>query len=307
MVSFRIRFCEEPQRRYSCCMCTGTCHLRPEWQKAPGIVRHRELRRRLLDNLRNLRERRTLSSWRRTRSGIRVSLRPSTVKWFSASLRTISSIYVLFILWLNLLESSDPVFEGRILWSPGVRRGDNKNPIRGEHFLNNGSITLKFGDYVYIWTLVRLWSTLLMTFTLPLIGAAIAEDTEVCQWGCIRRSDQTSYSSAHFACGCLLGRPSGFPHPGQGFLLTIADQSAFKIILLSSFPDKGENTTNLLSFLGQHHVNKTLWVVVRLNMLEVLAELKRGTPRPTTSVHGSVKGDSKSPAGWHAHLGVNLC
>ena len=44
----------------------------------------------------------------------------------------------------------------------------------------------------------------------------------------------------------------------RDFLLTIADQSAFKIILLSSFPDKGENTTNLLSFLGQHHVNKTL-------------------------------------------------
>ena len=42
------------------------------------------------------------------------------------------------------------------------------------------------------------------------------------------------------------------------YQLTIADQSAFKIILLSSFPDKGENTTNLLSFLGQHHVNKTL-------------------------------------------------
>ena len=235
MVSFRIRFCEVPQRRCSCCTCTGTCRLRPEWQKAPGKVWLRELRSRLLDNLRNLRERCTLSSWRRTRSGIRVSLRPSTVKWFSASLRTISSIYVLFILWFNLLESSDPVFEGRILWTPGVRRGDNKNPIRGEHFLNNGSITLKFGDYVYIWTLFRLWSTLLMTFTLPLIGAAIAEDTEVCQWGYIRRSDQTSYSSAHFACGCLLGRPSGFPRPGQGFLLPIADQLAFKIVLLSPF------------------------------------------------------------------------
>ena len=39
------------------------------------------------------------------------------------------------------------------------------------------------------------------------------------------------------------------------YQLTIAD---FKIILLSSFRDKGENTTNLLSFLGQHHVNKTL-------------------------------------------------
>ena len=81
------------------------------------------------------------------------------------------------------------------------------------------------------------------------------------------------------------------------YQLTIADQSAFKIILLSSFRDKGENTTNLLCFLGQHHVNKTLRVVVRLNMLEVLAELKRGTTGPTTSVHGSVKGDTESPAG----------
>merc|ERR1719433_1362543 len=51
--------------------------------------------------------------------------------WHQSFLETVHSEMVLRI----LLESSDPVFEGRILWSPSVRRGDNKNPIRGEHFL----------------------------------------------------------------------------------------------------------------------------------------------------------------------------
>ena len=104
----------------------------------------------------------TLSSCRRTRSGISVSFKPSTVKWFSASLREviyyesylefhhhfyfnttswvlestlIGRALVMLKFEVHLLEATDPVLKRCVLRPPGVRRGNNKDSIAGQHLL----------------------------------------------------------------------------------------------------------------------------------------------------------------------------
>ena len=133
----------------------------------------------------------TLSSCRRTRSGISVSFKPSTVKWFSASLREViyyesylefhhhfyfnttswvleSSLIgralVMLKFEVHLLEATDPVLKRCVLRPPGVRWGNNKDSIAGQHLLQI------FGNC---------FLQQMTIFSLPWIAKAIAEDTGV--------------------------------------------------------------------------------------------------------------------------------
>ena len=81
-----------------------------------GICRNMIWKRRL--KARVMRIWQTLSSCRRTRPGIRVSFRPSTVKWFSASLSWVKLMFV-----LEFMRNLDCACYGHI-WNPpsGSRR-----------------------------------------------------------------------------------------------------------------------------------------------------------------------------------------
>ena len=65
---------------------------------------------------------------------------------------------------VHLLEATDPVLKRCVLRPPGVRRGNNKDSVAGQHLLRI------FGDVFF---------SKLTIFSLPWIAKAIAEDTGV--------------------------------------------------------------------------------------------------------------------------------
>ena len=112
MFVFHIRVFGVLRTLCNCCMYTGMFHLRPGWQRGPAIFWSHSWwyeKKTIVGPEMKWEKMRswsgwTFSSWRRTRSGIRVSFRPSTVKWFSASLSRVVVEFVGHIWGINPLS-----------------------------------------------------------------------------------------------------------------------------------------------------------------------------------------------------------